>query len=192
MRALSLPNLSKFKEYSKSIDRKKLSVYLLIILIFLRFMIYPMKENVENQKQKLQEKLQEYIQNIKLYTSKSIKQKPSKIEHLEISVQNLHGIDEKSRNIQIYISKIVKKYAKKENINIQSIELPKPVKGKYIKQIDVKVRLSAQNPYSVYSLFQYLEAMPKYTIIRESQITVMGNTVNFYFTVTTYKLVQKV
>ncbi len=192
MRTLRLPNISKIKDYSKNIDRRKLGIYTLIVLIFLRFVVYPMKENVENQKQKLQDKLQEYMQNVKLYTSRNIKQPAKKLEHITISVQNLHKIDEKSRAIQIHISKLVKEYAKKEKLNIQSIELPKPVKGKYIEQIDVKVRLSTQNPYTVYSLFQYLEAMPKYTVIRETQINTIGNMVNFYFTITTYKLVKNV
>ena len=192
MRTIALPNLSKLKESYKSIDRKKLGIYIIIILSILRFIIYPMNEKIKEDKSKLNSKLKDYMEDIKLYTSKKIETPKEETKSSKISIENLHKSDEKAKDIQISIAKIVKKYAKKNNISIQSIEMPKPSKTKYIEQIDVKIRLSTQDPYKIFSLFQYLEAMPKYTIIRETQINAFGANVNFYFTITTYKLVKPV
>ncbi len=191
MRAL-MPNFSKLKESYKNVDRKKLGIYIIIILSILRFVIYPMKEEIKKDKNHLNEKLQEYMEDIKLYTSKKLKKPQQPVNTSHISIENLYTEGEKSKDIQISLAKTVKKYAKKNNIDIQSIEMPKPSKTKYIEQIDIKVRLSTQDPYKVFSLFQYLEAMPKYTIIRETQVNTFGQNVNFYFTITTYKLVKKV
>lgn len=192
MRTIALPNLSKLKESYKSIDRKKLGIYIIIILSILRFIIYPMNEKIKEDKSKLNSKLKDYMEDIKLYTSKKIETPKEETKSSKISIENLHKSDEKAKDIQISIAKIVKKYAKKNNISIQSIEMPKPSKTKYIEQIDVKIRLSTQDPYKIFSLLQYLEAMPKYTIIRETQINAFGANVNFYFTITTYKLVKPV
>ncbi|GAB6077913.1 hypothetical protein [Hydrogenobaculum acidophilum] len=192
MRKVTLPNLAKLKDSYKNIDRKKLGIYLIIILSILRFVIYPMKEELKKDKERLNSKLQNYMEDIKLYTSKKIKQPKQNISNNEISIENLYDENTKSKDIQIYLAKLVKKYAKKANINLQSIEMPKPSKTKYIEQIDIKVRLSTNDPYKVFSLFQYLEAMPKYTVVREAQINSFGQIVNFYFTVSTYKLVKKI
>lgn len=192
MRTIALPNLSKLKESYKSIDRKKLGIYIIIILSILRFIIYPMNEKIKEDKSKLNSKLKDYMEDIKLYTSKKIETPKEETKSSKISIENLHKSDEKAKDIQISIAKIVKKYAKKNNISLQSIEMPKPSKTKYIEQIDVKIRLSTQDPYKIFSLLQYLEAMPKYTIIRETQINAFGANVNFYFTITTYKLVKPV
>ncbi|PMP90135.1 MAG: hypothetical protein C0170_07090 [Hydrogenobaculum sp.] len=192
MRTLTIPNLSKLKDSYKSIDRKKLGIYIIVILSILRFVIYPMKEEVKKDKEKLNSKLQEYMEDIKLYTSKKIKQPSQSVSNNQISIENLYGENAKSKDIQISLAKIVKKYAKQNNINLQSIEMPKPSKTKYIEQIDIKVRLSTNDPYKVFSLFQYLEAMPKYTVIKETQINTFGGNVNFDFTVSTYKLLRKI
>jgi len=191
MRKIALPSLSKLKDSYKNIDRKKLGIYLIIILSILRFVIYPMKEELKKDKERLNSKLQDYMEDIKLYTSKKIKQPRQNISNNQISIENLYDKNAKSKDIQISLAKLVKKYAKQNNINLQSIEMPKPSKTKYIEQIDIKVRLSTNDPYKVFSLFQYLEAMPKYTVIRETQVNIFGQNVNFYFTVSTYKLVRK-
>ncbi len=191
MRKIALPSLSKLKDSYKNIDRKKLGIYLIIILSILRFVIYPMKEELKKDKERLNSKLQDYMEDIKLYTSKKIKQPRQNISNNQISIENLYDESAKSKDIQISLAKLVKKYAKQNNINLQSIEMPKPSKTKYIEQIDIKVRLSTNDPYKVFSLFQYLEAMPKYTVIRETQVNIFGQNVNFYFTVSTYKLVRK-
>ena len=191
MRKIALPSLSKLKDSYKNIDRKKLGIYLIIILSILRFVIYPMKEELKKDKERLNSKLQDYMEDIKLYTSKKIKQPRQNISNNQISIENLYDESAKSKDIQISLAKLVKKYAKQNNISLQSIEMPKPSKTKYIEQIDIKVRLSTNDPYKVFSLFQYLEAMPKYTVIRETQVNIFGQNVNFYFTVSTYKLVRK-
>lgn len=191
MRKIALPSLSKLKDSYKNIDRKKLGIYLIIILSILRFVIYPMKEELKKDKERLNSKLQDYMEDIKLYTSKKIKQPRQNISNNQISIENLYDKNAKSKDIQISLAKLVKKYAKQNNISLQSIEMPKPSKTKYIEQIDIKVRLSTNDPYKVFSLFQYLEAMPKYTVIRETQVNIFGQNVNFYFTVSTYKLVRK-
>jgi|GEM_PF-1811937 len=188
----SIKNIgSNFKSYYEKVDRKKLLVYTLIILTILRFVVYPLKEHVKEDKETLQSKLKNYMEDIKLYTSK----KPINInmeKETSVSIENLHTQDEKAKEIQINLVKIVKSYAKKNNLNLQNIEIPKPTKAKYLEQIDVKVSINTQDPYKVFSLMEYLEALPKYTVIKETQISAFGPNISFTLTISTYKLERKI
>jgi len=188
----SIKNIgSNFKSYYEKVDRKKLLVYTLIILTILRFVVYPLKEHVKEDKETLQSKLKNYMEDIKLYTSK----KPINInveKETSVSIENFHTQDEKAKEIQINLVKIVKSYAKKNNLNLQNIEIPKPTKAKYLEQIDVKVSINTQDPYKVFSLMEYLEALPKYTVIKETQISAFGPNISFTLTISTYKLERKI
>ena len=188
----SIKNIgSNFKSYYEKVDRKKLLVYTLIILTILRFVVYPLKEHVKEDKETLQSKLKNYMEDIKLYTSK----KPINInmeKETSVSIENFHTQDEKAKEIQINLVKIVKSYAKKNNLNLQNIEIPKPTKAKYLEQIDVKVSINTQDPYKVFSLMEYLEALPKYTVIKETRISAFGPNISFTFTISTYKLERKI
>lgn len=171
-------------------ERKKLGIYTILFLSFLRFVVYPMNERYDNKKQELQNEISSYLQDLKIYESKKPEEKKVQTVY-KINPDEFYPPDTKSASIDLALMQIIKYYAEKHKLDIASFEVPKPVKGKWIETIKLKVRINNTTDYkSLFELLDIIKSMPRKTAITHLQIFTSGPNVSMYFSITSYKLVK--
>lgn len=167
-------------------ERKKLGIYTILFLAFLRIVVYPLNHTYTVKKQELQNELQAYQEDLKLYQKKLHQKQKPKVEY-SINREEFYPQDIKSSNITLAIMEIIRYFADKNKLNIQSFEIPKPIKGKYIETISLKVRIINISDYiPIFELLDIIKSMPRKTVITHLQIS--NNSA--YFTINAYKLVN--
>lgn len=169
---------------------KTAGIYLVIILVVLKFVLIPLSHSVEDKKTLLNEYTETYrtkalIKERQLHTDKTIDESIS--EEGKRLFDSLYKKDSAAPVIQSEILMSAIKGAEKNEMDILNFELPDTISGKNLSEISVLLRLKGM-PKGLIGLLKEIGNMKRPVDIKGLQIDKSRDEFVYTLTLTTYRI----
>ena len=176
--------------FFKRENLRMLGIYLIIILVFLRFVLWPLSSSVGEKKALLKE----YIETYRTKTILAQRRKLGDVT-IENSVSEQEGellaslYPKESHFSEIQPDTVVSimEIAEKNGLSMINFELPEVLPSRNLSEIPVLVRLSGM-PENIIKLLKEINKMKMLTDVKLLQLTRRANRFTLILTLTTYKI----
>lgn len=177
-------------EFLKRENLRRTGIYLIIILVFLRFVLWPLSSSVGEKKVLLKE----YIET---YRTKAILAQRKKLGDVTIEksvseqerelLASLYPKESRFSEIQPDTVVSIMKIAEENGLSMINFELPEIIKSGNLSEVPVLVRLSGM-PENIIKLLKEINKMEKLTDVKVLQLIRSSGRLTLILTLTTYRI----
>ena len=166
---------------------RALGLYLIAILILLRFVIYPLQSNLEERKVLLGDQVENY--QIKMRILERQKENPEAKTAVDRDALSPHLYEKGESNsyIQSDILQQVIKMAEGKGLAVMNFEMLEPIAGKKITELPVLIRVKGKVE-GFAEIMGEIEKHKKILSIRSMEISRSGTDQILHLTLSTFKL----
>lgn len=171
----------------KSIDIKKMGLYLILLLALLRFLIYPLHDSLQEKRVLLDEWYENY--RLKSRVFEKLKEGQTEKAAIERSTLLSHFYDQgvSSSYIQVEVLGQIQKLAEKNGLTLLNFEMLEPVVGKGVSEIPILIRLKGP-PGPLIEILKAIEQGEKVLGIRSLEISRADPDLNFFLTLSSFRM----
>lgn len=166
-----------------------MGIYLIIILVFLRFVLWPLSSSVEDKTNLLDEYLETYRTMAML-----VQRKKSGDDTIDKSdtgqkkklIASLYPKDSRISEIQPETIRAVLEIAEMNDLSVINFQLPDATISKDLSEVSIVIRLSGM-PKAIINLLKEINQMEKLTDVRILQL-IKSNQLTLILTLTRYRI----
>lgn len=163
---------------------KKIALYLIFILIIVKFVFIPLYEQNNEKKQTLAKKIKNYELTLILKESSSK-------DVSDQLINRIYSSEESTALIQSSLLSFIEDYCKKNNITLLNYDIPDPLAEDKLTKINLVIQLEGK-PSQIINFLETLRKYPKIIDISSFDATENQNKYEFTLVLSTYKITNDI
>jgi Tfp pilus assembly protein PilO len=173
---------------SRRKEVKVIGLYLIIILVILRFLVYPLHGAVERKKLILDEQSESYRLKYQLLEKKEKAQSGGPVVTRDAVLPYLYDSGISITQIQAEVIEEVAKLAENKGMTVLNFEMPEALAGKKVTEVPVQIRLSGK-PEAFRDLLAAIGEAKKVLGIKSMEInTLSGQELSYMLVISAFRV----
>ena len=173
-------------------ERKKelkiIGLYVVIILVLLRVLVYPLYGAVAEKKNIFNEYYDSYVLQYRLFEKSKAQQKSKPAMDKKALAHDFYVKDVRFSYIQADVIEMLLKLAEKKGIMVLDFEILEPVVGKNVSEVSVLIRLEGK-AIDFVDIFKSIEQGDKALRVKSLEINrAAGQEMRYFITVTAFRV----
>lgn len=164
-----------------------IGIYLIVVLGLLRFLIYPLHENLQEKKVLLDERKESYRLKLQIFEKQLKSQKEEKAVDKKELLPYLYDKGVQTSYIQPEVLEKVTRIAEEKGLTILNFEMLEPITGKNLSEIPILVRVRG-TPRPFIETLEFVEKSERVLSIRSMEVSRGADDHLFSLTLSAFRL----